>query len=156
MNFLVAHLGGGISISAHEKGKTVDAILLTVGMAYSEHLVGLIRQYAGFPAPAMVYPGENELESPLLGALRILRGGEGASELTPGGISIVRPCKKRLMKIKIRRPAPVFCFLPFGPRLWPGAVTPLGPFHKSDKKPESNNLGCLLAAGQIRSLWTRV
>ena len=26
MNFLVAHLGGGISISAHEKGKLVDTI----------------------------------------------------------------------------------------------------------------------------------
>lgn len=85
-------VGKGIGEMAPVLKGEIDAILLTGGMAYSEHLVGLIRQYVGFLAPVMVYPGENELESLALGALRILRGEEGVSEFIPGGISIVPPC----------------------------------------------------------------
>lgn len=54
------------------KGK-VDAILLTGGIAYSEAIVQAIRDYCGFIAPIVVYPGENEMESLARGALEGLR-----------------------------------------------------------------------------------
>ena len=176
MNFLVAHLGGGISISAHEKGKIVDVItddagpfspersgsiplrtivdmcysneyahkdmvyklrgmgglkahlgthdcreieemiadgdeyaakvyeafayqiskgigelapvlkgrvdmiILTGGVAYSQMITDWVTERVSFIADVEVIPGENELASLALGALRILRGEESAHE----------------------------------------------------------------------------
>jgi butyrate kinase len=58
------------------KGR-VDAIVFTGGMAFSDHLLGLVRERVGFiTANIFVYPGENEMESMALGALRVLRGEE--------------------------------------------------------------------------------
>lgn len=54
------------------KGK-VDAILLTGGIAFSEYVVGIIRESCDFIAPIVVYPGENEMESLVRGALEGLQ-----------------------------------------------------------------------------------
>jgi butyrate kinase len=54
----------------------VDAILLTGGMARSEKLVAALRVAAGWIAPVVVYPGEDELQALAEGALRVLRGEE--------------------------------------------------------------------------------
>jgi len=58
------------------KGK-VDAIVYTGGMANSEYLVSLVKERVGFITPnVFVYPGEHEMESLALGALRVLKGEE--------------------------------------------------------------------------------
>ena len=62
----------------------VDAIILTGGVAYSKMLTGMVTERVSFIAPVMVLPGENELESLALGALRILRGEEEAHEFIDG------------------------------------------------------------------------
>ncbi|HUO99613.1 MAG TPA: butyrate kinase [Rhizomicrobium sp.] len=60
---------------------SVDAILLTGGMAHSNALVGKIRKATEWIAPVTVYPGEEELLALAEGALRVLRGEETAKEL---------------------------------------------------------------------------
>jgi butyrate kinase len=57
------------------KGK-VDRIIITGGIAHSEMLVKGIAERVGFLAPIEVLPGEKEMESLALGALRVLRGEE--------------------------------------------------------------------------------
>lgn len=52
----------------------VDAILLTGGIAHSKAITSAISDYCRFLAPIEVYPGENELQSLALNALRVLRG----------------------------------------------------------------------------------
>jgi butyrate kinase len=52
----------------------VDAILITGGMAYSTGLMKEIRERVAFIAPVVIRPGENELESLALGALKAMRG----------------------------------------------------------------------------------
>ena len=59
----------------------IDAIILTGGIAYSPMITTMIRQRVEFIAPVVIMPGENEMESLTLGALRILRGEEKAREL---------------------------------------------------------------------------
>jgi butyrate kinase len=56
----------------------VDAVVLTGGVAYSEMLVGWIRERVSWIAPFMVYSGEDEMLALALGALRVLRGDEEA------------------------------------------------------------------------------
>jgi butyrate kinase len=52
----------------------VDAILVTGGIAYSQTIVQKIKDRCGYIAPIVVYPGENEMESLIRGALEGLRG----------------------------------------------------------------------------------
>lgn len=52
----------------------VDVILLTGGIAHSKAITSAISEYCRFLAPIEVYPGENELQSLALNALRVLRG----------------------------------------------------------------------------------
>lgn len=52
----------------------VDAIVLTGGMAHSKRLVEAITSYVEKIAPILVLPGEAEMDSLALGALRVLRG----------------------------------------------------------------------------------
>ena len=52
----------------------VDAILLMGGIAHSKAITSAISEYCRFLAPIEVYPGENELQSLALNALRVLRG----------------------------------------------------------------------------------
>lgn len=56
----------------------LDAILLTGGVAYSTMLTDWIAARTAFLAPVHVLPGENEMESLALGALRVLNGVEPA------------------------------------------------------------------------------
>ncbi|MFR3030713.1 MAG: butyrate kinase [Blautia sp.] len=58
-------------IAAAMKGR-VDAIILTAGLGYWDYFVDLIKDRVSFLAPVAVYPGENELESLALGALRVI------------------------------------------------------------------------------------
>ncbi len=52
----------------------VDAILLTGGLAYNQHLVEYITRKVKFIAPIFTYPGEDELEALAMNALRVARG----------------------------------------------------------------------------------
>lgn len=63
----------------------IDAILLTGGVAHSTMLVRRVEERVRFIAPVVVLPGENEMESLTLGALRILRGIEKAREFNWSG-----------------------------------------------------------------------
>lgn len=65
------------ALAASVCGKA-DAIILTGGMAHSKLLTDEVKRRVGFIAPVLLYPGENEMESLALGALRILRGDETA------------------------------------------------------------------------------
>ncbi|GAB6179698.1 butyrate kinase [Desulfotomaculum defluvii] len=58
----------------------IDGIILTGGIAYSKMMIDMITKRVVFIAPVIVIPGENELESLALGALRILRGEEPCNE----------------------------------------------------------------------------
>ncbi|MDF2628041.1 MAG: butyrate kinase [Symbiobacteriaceae bacterium] len=59
---------------------SVDRIIITGGIAYSEYVVARIRERVEFLAPITVAPGEEELESLVEGALRVLNGQEQARE----------------------------------------------------------------------------
>ncbi len=58
----------------------IDSIILTGGVAYSGMITDMVSKRVSFIAPVVIYPGENEMESLTLGALRILRGEEEAKE----------------------------------------------------------------------------
>ena len=53
---------------------SVDAILLTGGIAYSDRFCAELSGYVEKIAPILRYPGEEEMKSLALGALRVLRG----------------------------------------------------------------------------------
>ena len=57
------------------RGK-VDQIILTGGIAYSEHTCNELKKRAGFIADFTVYPGEDELLALAQGALRVMNGEE--------------------------------------------------------------------------------
>lgn len=56
----------------------IDRTVLTGGIAYSQRIVDDVTKRIKFIAPVVVIPGEEELESLALGALRVLRGEEQA------------------------------------------------------------------------------
>ena len=56
----------------------VDKIILTGGIAYSQRIVEGISRRVKFIAPIVVTPGEEELESLVQGAIRVLQGEEQA------------------------------------------------------------------------------
>ena len=62
----------------------VDALVLTGGVAHSKRFVAWIEDYCGFLGNLMVYPGENELESLAMGALRVMVGEEKARNYPSG------------------------------------------------------------------------
>ncbi len=74
----------------------VDAVLLTGGMAHSERVVKLLREYLEWIAPVKVYPGEDELQALAEGVFRVLSGEEKAKKLweegrTPAKIAAREP-----------------------------------------------------------------
>jgi butyrate kinase len=58
----------------------IDAVILTGGMAYSEYITTEISKRIKYLGKVVVFPGENEMESLALGALRILQGEEICNE----------------------------------------------------------------------------
>jgi butyrate kinase len=54
----------------------VEAIALTGGLANWKRLVELIAERSRFIAPIRLYPGEDEMGSLAMGALRVIRGEE--------------------------------------------------------------------------------
>jgi butyrate kinase len=60
----------------------IDGIILTGGLAYSNMLVGLIKERVEFISKIFIYPGESELEALAHGALRVLKGDEIAKQYT--------------------------------------------------------------------------
>ncbi|MBF4692545.1 butyrate kinase [Fusibacter ferrireducens] len=58
----------------------VDAIILTGGIAHSKLLTSWIEKKVAFIASVYVLPGENEMSALALGALRVLRNEEVASQ----------------------------------------------------------------------------
>jgi butyrate kinase len=61
---------------------SVEALLITGGMAHSARLVNNLHGCVDWIAPVKVYPGEDELQALAEGALRVLRGEEEVRELT--------------------------------------------------------------------------
>ena len=61
------------------KGK-VDAIIVTGGIAYNQIVIDELKDYCGWIAPFVVYPGEDELLALVQGALRVINGEETAKE----------------------------------------------------------------------------
>lgn len=59
---------------------SIDAIILTGGLAHSKILTDAITDYVKFIAPVVVMPGENEMEALAFGGLRLLKGEESAKE----------------------------------------------------------------------------
>ncbi|MGA8874107.1 MAG: butyrate kinase, partial [Candidatus Korobacteraceae bacterium] len=64
----------------------VDALLLTGGMTHSDRLVTALSHHVKWIAPIMRYPGEDELQALVEGALRVLRGEERARVLAARGV----------------------------------------------------------------------
>ena len=61
---------------------SIDAILVTGGMAHSMKLVAELGSHIQWIAPVHVYPGEDELQALAEGVLRVLRGEERALHLS--------------------------------------------------------------------------
>ena len=62
----------------------VNAMLFTGGMAHSQCLLSLLTEYVRWIAPITVYPGEDELQALMEGALRVLRHEEQSRTLALG------------------------------------------------------------------------
>lgn len=69
-----------IGAMAAALGGQVDAIGLTGSIAKSNKIVSFIKERVSFIAPIHLYPGENEMESLAMGALRYIYGEENALE----------------------------------------------------------------------------
>ncbi|MTI79887.1 MAG: butyrate kinase [Firmicutes bacterium] len=75
MCYQVAKEIGSMSTALYGK---VDRIILTGGLAYSKFVSDEIISHVSFIAPIIVIPGEQEMESLAMGALRVLNGEEKA------------------------------------------------------------------------------
>ena len=67
-----------IGMMAPVTGGDVDAIVITGGLAYDEMFVSWIKERVSFIAQVMVFPGEDEMQALMEGALRVLKGEEKA------------------------------------------------------------------------------
>lgn len=59
---------------------SVDALVLTGGIAHVEWIVTLLKEYLSWIGPVLVFPGEAELEALVRGVLRVMDGIEGIRE----------------------------------------------------------------------------
>ncbi len=67
-----------IGALATVNGGEIDAIILTGGIAYSSYITSIVEKSVKFIAPVTIYPGENEMEALVQGALRVLNNEETA------------------------------------------------------------------------------
>jgi butyrate kinase len=73
-------IGKEIGAMATVLAGTLDAVVLTGGLARSAMLVGWISDRVRFLAPVFVYPGEDEMDALARGVLRVLQGEAPAEE----------------------------------------------------------------------------
>jgi butyrate kinase len=71
---MIYHVAKNIAAEAAVLCGSIDAILLTGGLARSEYIVSRLRKRIGFLAPIRCFPGEDEMEALALNALAVLRG----------------------------------------------------------------------------------
>ncbi len=76
----VYQVAKGIGLLAPVFKKAPDVIILTGGLAFSEYIVGGVKEYVDYIAPVEIIPGEFEMEALARGAYRILLGQEEAKE----------------------------------------------------------------------------
>jgi len=81
MAYQIAKEIGAMATVLHGR---VNAVLFTGGMAHSERLVSLLTESVSWIGPVTVYPGEDELQALMEGALRVLRHEEQAKTLALG------------------------------------------------------------------------
>lgn len=74
----VYQIAKGIGELSPTLNESIDAIILTGGVANSKILTGMITKRVSFIAPVIVMPGENEMEALAFGSLRIVKGEETA------------------------------------------------------------------------------
>jgi butyrate kinase len=67
----------------------VNAVLVTGGMAHSQRLIEVLTEYVSWIAPITLYPGEDELQALVEGALRVLRHEEQSRTLALGCVAMV-------------------------------------------------------------------
>jgi butyrate kinase len=80
MVYQIAKEIGAMAAALHGR---IYALLLTGGMAHSDHLVSALQGYVNWIAPMVRYPGEDELQALAEGALRVLRHEEEPRFLSP-------------------------------------------------------------------------
>jgi butyrate kinase len=68
------NIGKSIGAMSSVLKGSVDAIILTGGIAHNPDLVDYIREMVGFIAPVAVYPGEDEMQALAMNGLMVLRG----------------------------------------------------------------------------------
>ncbi|MDY0011082.1 MAG: hypothetical protein RBR96_05035, partial [Candidatus Izemoplasmatales bacterium] len=55
-------------------GGDIDGIILTGGIAYSKYFTNQIKAYVDPIMPLTVYPGEDEMQALVEGAMRVIKG----------------------------------------------------------------------------------
>jgi butyrate kinase len=81
MAYQIAKEIGAMAAVLHGR---VNAVLFTGGMAHSQRLVSRLTESVSWIAPITVYPGEDELQALMEGALRVLRHEEQSKTLALG------------------------------------------------------------------------
>jgi butyrate kinase len=81
MAYQIAKEIGAMATVLHGR---VNAVLFTGGMAHSQRLVSALAESVSWIAPITVYPGEDELQALMEGALRVLRQEEQSKTLALG------------------------------------------------------------------------
>ena len=76
MDALAYNVAKEIGAMATVMAGSVEAILLTGGIAHSQYIVEYITRMVSFIAPVKVYPGEDEMQALALNGLSVLRGGK--------------------------------------------------------------------------------
>lgn len=74
LDAMIYHVAKNIAAESAVLCGSIDAILLTGGLARSEYVVSRLRKRIGFLAPVRCFPGEDEMEALALNALAVLRG----------------------------------------------------------------------------------
>lgn len=82
---MIYQIAKEIGASAAVLSGTVDAILITGGIAQSQYIVDSLRDRVEFIAPVKIFPGSMEMEALALGAYRVLKGEERAQIYKPKG-----------------------------------------------------------------------
>jgi len=81
MEAMAYQIAKGVFLVATPLAGSIDAIILTGGLANSRFLIENAKKFIAPLAPVILMPGEFEMEALALGGLRIVRGQESVSEL---------------------------------------------------------------------------